>query len=528
MADIRQQRRWRVVITMVAAVGLCVTAAGSNQVRRFDLQTASIEDIHAAVDYGALTYERLVGLYLNRIDAYDKNGPQVRAVIAVNPRAMEDARALDVERRASGRRGPLHGIPVAIKDNIDVQGMPTTGGHLGLGGTMAAEDATVVRRLRDAGAIIVAKTNMDELALSTRGLSSVGGQILNPYDVTRIPGGSSGGTAVAVAAGFAAVGLATETGFSIRSPASNNALAGIAPSRGLISRAGVLPISFTQDRVGVHARNVTDAALVLDVIRGFDADDLATSVILNQPALASFVPSASPTLRDARIGVLRDLFRTGNEFEEGNAIVLRQIDMMREQGAAVTRDLTTGTDLFAAMPGLRANNFELPTSFDAYLRRRGASRPVKSFAEFVKAGQHLNAALAERLNGTLLTGPLDANDAYRSVLARQRAIRQLLIDVMDQANVEALVYPVKSLPAPPIGTADDGPRDNNISAVTGLPAIVLPAGLTASGLPIAIEMLGRPFSEARLIDIARAFEKASPPRAAPKSTPPLPGDVFVF
>lgn len=527
MAEIRQEMRWRVVMT-VAAASLCVVAVGTNQVRQFDLLTASIEDIHAAVDHGALSYERLVRLYLNRIDAYDKNGPQLCAVIAVNPHAMEDARARDAERKVSGRRGLLHGIPVAIKDNIDVQGMPTTGGHLGLGGTMAAEDATVVRRLRDAGAIILAKTNMDELALSTRGLSSVGGQILNPYDLSLVPGGSSGGTAVAVAAAFAAVGLATETGFSIRSPASNNALIGIAPSRGLISRTGVLPISFTQDRVGVHARNVMDAALVLDVIRGFDADDLSTSVILNQPALTSFVPATSSTLRGARVGVLRDLFRTGKEFDEGNAIVLRQIEMMREQGATVTRDLTTGTDLFAAMPGLRANNFELPTSFDSYLRRRGASRPVNSFAEFVKTGKHLNAALAERLNGTLLTGSLDANDEYRSRLARQREIRHLLIDVMDRANVEALIYPVKSLPAPPIGTADDGPRDNNISAVTGLPAIVLPAGLTASGLPIAIEMLGRPFSEARLLEIARAYEKASRPRPLPKSTPPLAGDVFVF
>ena len=519
----------RVTFAVVVAVCLCTTTTdGTGQTRTFDLLTASINDVQAAIDRDALTYERLVRLYLNRVDSYDKKGPQLRAVIAINPRAIEDARARDVERRTSGRRGPLHGIPIAIKDNIDVQDMPTTGGHLALGGKAAVDDATVVRRLREAGAIILLKTNMDELALNTRGLSSAGGQILNPYDFTRIPGGSSGGTAVAVAAGLATVGLATETGFSIRSPASNNALVAIAPSRGLVSRAGVMPVSFTQDRVGVHAKNVADAALLLDVIRGFDADDLSTSAFLNRSPLPSSVPSQSSSLRGARVGVLRDLFRTGEQFDEAHKIIERQIDVLRERSASVTRDVTTGTNLFALMPDLRANNFEMPTAFDSYLRRRGESRPVSSFAAFVKNGKHLNDALANRLNQMLLVGPLEGNKDYLARLERQREIRQLLIEVMDREKVDALIYPVKSLPAPPIGSGDDGPRDNNISAVTGLPAIVLPAGMTADGLPIAIEMLGRPFSEARLLEIAHAYEKVSRPRAVPKTTPALPGEVFVF
>lgn len=521
----------RVTLGVVAAVCLCTTSTvATYQPRTFDLLTAGIADIHAAIERDALTSERLVRLYLNRIDAYDRKGPQLRAVIAINARAMEDARALDAERRAGRSRGPLHGIPVAIKDNIDVQGLPTTGGHLSLGAQAAAEDATVVRRLREAGAIILMKTNMDELALSTRGLSSVGGQILNPYDLTRIPGGSSGGTAVAVAAAFATVGLATETGFSIRSPASNTALVAIAPSRGLVSRAGVLPISFTQDRVGVHARTVADAALVLDAIRGFDADDLSTMTPLHAPARPAPLPVGAPAsadLREARFGVLRDLFRKGEQFDEGTNLVERQIGMLREHGATA-REVTTGTDLFALMPGLRVNDFELPAAFDSYLRRCGQSRPVATFAAFAKTGKHLNAALANRLNQTLLNGPPDRNDEYRSRLEQQRKIRQLLIDVMERENVDALIYPVKSLPAPPIGSADDGPRDNNISAVTGLPAIVLPAGVTAAGLPIGIEMLGRPFSEARLLEIAHAYERVSGARPIPKTTPALPGDVFVF
>lgn len=269
--------------TLASAV-LCVTAfiavAAPHphaQPRRFDITSASIQDIHDAVDRDALTYERLVGLYLDRVAAYDKAGPRLNAVIAVHPRAAALARALDAERRATGRRGPLHGIPVAVKDNIDVQGLPTSGGNPAFAGVAVASDATVIRKLRSAGAIPLLKTNMDELALGTRGLSSHGGQIRNPFDLTRGPGGSSGGTAVAVNVAFAAVGLATETGFSIRSPASNNALVGIAPSRGLVSRAGVMPVSFTQDRVGVHARSVADAVLVLEAIRGFDVDDLSTA-----------------------------------------------------------------------------------------------------------------------------------------------------------------------------------------------------------------------------------------------------------
>jgi amidase len=513
---------------VVFGVALVCAAANlvSYQARTLDLLTASISDIQAAIDREALTYERLAALYLNRIDAYDRKGPRLRAVIAVNPHALDDARARDAERRSSGRRGPLHGIPIAIKDNIDVQGLPTTGGHASLRGPAAADDATVVRRLREAGAIVLMKTNMDELALNTRGLSSVGGQILNPYDLARGPGGSSGGTAVAVAAGFAAAGLATETGFSIRSPASNTALVAIAPSRGVVSRAGVMPVSFTQDRVGVHARSVADAALVLEAIRGFDADDLSTTAALNRLPLPSY----------ARIGVLRDLFRKGEQFDEGNTIVERQIEMLREHGIALSRHLSTGADLFALMPDLRVNNFEMPAAFDSYLRRRGASRPVDSFATLVKTGKHLSTTLANRLNEMLRAGPfefaqgkpLDRHPEYLARLDRQREIRQLLIDLMDREKIDALVYPVKSLPAPPLGSGDDGPRDNNISAVTGLPAVVLPAGLTAAGLPIAIEMLGRPFSEPRLIEIAHALEKAHRARAVPKSTPALPGDVIRY
>src|SRR5262245_32585633 len=297
--------RFRMIVALVASF-LSFSFVHA-QTRTFDLLTAGVADIQAAVDAGALTYEKLVGLYLNRIRAYDQQGPQLHAVLAINPKAVEIARGLDEERRSKGRRGPLHGIPVAVKDNVDTSDMPTTGGNPVFAGSFPARDATIVQRLRQAGAIVLVKTNLDELAMATRGFSTVGGQILNPYDLTRVPGGSSGGTAVAINAGFATVGIGTETGFSIRSPATNNALVGIAPTRGLVSRAGVMPISFTQDRVGTHAKSVADAAVLLDALRGFDEEDLMTADSLGRASttpLASIQASATP----ARVGVLRDLF----------------------------------------------------------------------------------------------------------------------------------------------------------------------------------------------------------------------------
>ncbi len=237
--------------------------------------------------------------------------------------------------------------------------MPSAGGSLVFAGTLPARDAFVIQRLRDAGAIIFLKTNMDELALGSRGLSSLGGQILNPYDVTRNPGGSSGGTAVAVAAGFATVGVGTETGFSIRSPASNTALVGIAPSRGLVSRAGVIPISFTQDRVGVHAKTVADAALLLTYLRGFDPEDLATAESLGHIDAAPLTPRLDGLLAGARIGVLRDLFRAGpgvRSRQPAGRIAARSVPRCRRRArrGSSHRDGSRRADAVAAGQQLRA------------------------------------------------------------------------------------------------------------------------------------------------------------------------------
>lgn len=498
----------------------------SQPARALDLMTASVADIQAAVAAGTLTYERLIEMYLARIEAYEKNGPRLNAIIQINPKAREIARTLDEERRTRGLRSPLHGIPVAVKDVVDVHDIPSAGGNLALAGTYPANDATVIRKLREAGAIIFLKTNLDEFNLGSQGLSSLGGQVLNPYDLTRNPGGSSAGTGVAVNVGFATVGIATETGASIRSPASNNSIVGIAPTQGLTSRAGVVAISFTQDRIGAHGKTVADAALLLSYMRGVDPEDLFTWESLGKLDAKRYDEGLDTlALRGARIGVLRDLFRSDSQFQPINRLIEAEITFMRRRGAVIMDGLTTGMDLVSFFPMARASTYEFEAVFDAYLRRRGPDTPVKSLRELIATGKYLR-----QLDGQFRTGmraqPLDFDREYLSRLENRLTIRKVLVDLMDRFQVDALVYPFKSLTAPPLGTGDRGPRDNPVSAITGLPAIVVPAGVAADGLPISIEILGRPFSEPTLVRLAHAYEHASKRRILPKTTPPLPGEAI--
>lgn len=510
---------WRRAIAVAAIWVSTFIGPSASQGPAPNLLTAGIAEIQAAMDSGALTYEALVKQYAARIDAFDRNGPRLRAVLSVNPRATAIARELDQERRKSGRRGPLHGIPIAVKDNIDTVDMPTTGGSLIFEQSFPPRDAAVIERLRRAGAIIFIKTNLDEFASSSMGLSSLGGQMLNPYDLGRSPGGSSGGTAVAVSVGFATAGLATETGLSIRGPASNTGIVAIAPSLGLVSRAGVMPISFTQDRVGVHAKSVADAALLFDALRGFDAEDLLTAESLEFKMPAAYDGAATGPLQDARLGKLSDLFRIGPEFESANHMVSQQIALLGGRGVTIVENVRTGMNLIEMMPTLRLNSFELRPSFDVYLRRRGDPR-VKTLADLIATGKWLKGGNLElRLQETMKVKSLELDDEYQRRREVRVQLRQALIDLMDRGRLDALVYPTKSLGAPPVGTADTGSRDNAISSVTGLPAIVVPCAVDRDGLPIGLEFLGRPFSEATLIRLAAEYERVHGPRTLPKAVP---------
>ncbi len=523
------------VLSLVAASA----TAQESQVRVFDLQTASVADIQAAVEAGALTYERLVELYLARIEAYDDAGPALRAVIEVHPDARAVARELDRERREQGLRSPLHGIPIAVKDTIDVADLPSAGGNIALAGTYPSDDATVIAKLRAAGAIIFLKTNLDEFNMGAEGLSSLGGQTLNPYDLKRNPGGSSAGSGVAVNVGFATLALGTESGASVRSPSSNNALVGIAPSQGLVSRAGVMAISYTQDRVGPMAKSVRDAALLLQAMQGFDAADLLTWESLGRLDGVDYAAALdADALAGARIGVLRDLFRSGEPFAEINALLEAEIrslrgpadaavNVMPGAGAMLVDGLSLGLDVIDFFPDARASVPEIEATFDAWLTARGDDTPIASFRELVASGNYL-PALKPLFERVLELPPPDANRNYHARLANRATVRGLVVDLMDRHRLDALVYPFKSLTAPPLGTSDRGPRDNPVSSVTGLPAIVVPAGVNSEGLPISLEFLGRPFSETTLIAIAHAYEQQSRKRVAPGSVPVLPGERFTY
>jgi Asp-tRNA(Asn)/Glu-tRNA(Gln) amidotransferase A subunit family amidase len=495
----------------------------------FDLQTATIEDINKAFDAGALTSEKLVQLYLNRIAAYDKQGPNINAVITLNAEALSLARALDAERKDKGPRSPLHGVPVVLKDLYDTKDMPTSAGFLPLKSSRPIYDATVVARLRAAGAIVLAKVNMsDWFGVPKRGdQSTVLGRTSNPYNLDLTPGGSSGGTGASLAAAFAQVGLGSETGVSIRNPTSNNSVVGLAPTRGLIPRTGQVMTSFTQERAGPMARSVYDVAALTDVVAGFDAEDLSTIIA---PGSTPDVPYTTfldkNGLRGARIGVFRDLFRKGEKHAEGIALVEAAIKQMKEAGAVIVDPVSTGIELFPLLEDTRTNYYEAQFSYNLYFRRLGPNAVIHDMDELLKVGGDL-------VKPNIVRGYKEFNSLmhHPDFLARrdtQETLKASVVELMDKYRLDVLVHPFKSLP-PPAHLERDDEQDNPLSSVTGLPALLVPAGYTKEkNGPIAIELLGRPFSEPTLFKVAYAYEQISHNRKVPPTTPPLPGERFEY
>ncbi len=497
----------------------------------FDLETATVADIGAAMDSGALTSERLVGLYLARISAYDKQGPRINAVITLNPAALATARALDVERKATGPRSPLHGVPVVLKDLFDTKDLPTSAGFLPLRDSRPLYDATVVKRLRDAGAVVLAKVNMsDWFGVPVDGdQSTVIGRTLNPYNADLTPGGSSGGTAAALAATFSHLGLGTETGVSIRNPAANNAIVGLAPSRGLISRTGQVMTSFTQERAGPMARTVYDVAALTDVVAGFDAEDLLTVESLGRrPALPYVSYLDKDGLRGARVGVLRDLFRQGEKHAEGIALVEASIARMKTAGALIYDDLSLGFDLLGLLDGhggMRTNYHEAQFSYDLYFRRLGPDAVIKNMDQLVALGALVKPSISKAY-AEFRT--LDQHPDYLGRLEAQAGLRDALVALMDRYRLDVLVYPFKSIP-PEGHTERVSEKDNPLSSITGLPAIIVPAGYTArENGPIGLEILGRPYAEPTLFRVAFGYEQSFRVRKPAPLVPPLSGEKFTY
>ncbi len=501
-----------------------------------DLATATIPDLQEAYAHG-LTAERVVRIHLQRIAAYDQAGPEVNAILTLNPRALDEARDLDAERATTGPRSMLHGVPILVKDNIDTADLPTTGGALVLAGSVPPADAFVVARLRAAGAIVLAKTNLDEFARGATGTSSLGGQTLNPYNPAKIPGGSSSGSAVGVAALFGWASIGTETGSSLRNPATKNNLVAFCPSSGLVSRGGVMPSSLVFDRVGSITRNVTDAVLLMQVMAGIDPRDLTTLDSLERPSgrggpLADALRSAD--LRGTRIGVLRQLFGRDEEDQTATALVDAAIKTLRAKGAEVIDPLPTGVDLWAMVRAVSGGDGDdSRAGLDAYFKSRGPDSPIHDVDQLAASAGVLGR-IRRKLQRDLTKPALADNPAYRRNYQDRVALQRTVTALMDDARLDVLIYPHETKVARtvavevPDGGESDGPPDrrgagkgNTISSATGFPTMVVPLGFNVDGVGVGLEFLGRRFAESTVVRVSFAFEQAAPARLIPPATPLL-------
>jgi amidase len=503
-----------------------VCAMGHAADRPFDLMESSIADIHGAMQAGTLTCHGLVQQYLDRIEAYDKQGPAVNALLYVNPRALQQADEMDQEFKRTGKLKPLGCIPIVLKDNYDTADMPTTAASLSLKGAQPAKDAFAVTRLRENGALILGKTNLHEFALGGITVSSLGGQTKNPYDLTRTPGGSSGGTAVAVAANFAAAGTGSDTGNSIRSPSSANSLVGFRPTMGLLSRNGIVPVSSTQDMIGPLTRSVADSARMLDAMAGYDPSDPVTALSAGHIP-RTYTAYLTNGLKGARLGMLKTLFGNGSDYEEVNKVMAKAIDALKEQGAVIVPVEDDGLNTENLVTHAQVEEIEFKPLINAYLKAQGPHVPVHSLAEIIASGNYHKPSLEKRLTQAESYEDGLNSPQYGDRRIKIDALKVEVANLMAQNRLDALIYPhQKSLPVP-IGEMYQPNRNGILGALAGFPAIVVPAGFSAPtahapiGVPVGIEFLGRPWAEPQLLRVAYGFEQATHVRKPPNSTPAL-------
>jgi amidase len=477
--------------------------------------------VQAAYLSGATTAARVVQGYLDRIQAYDQNGPKLNVVIFLNPKALAEAAALDGHLRTTGNFvGPLHGIPVLLKDNVNTKDMPTTAGSLSLAGYTPPTDAAITQKLRSAGAIILAKVNLHEFAMWGETVSSMRGQTLDPYDLTRTPGGSSGGTGAGVAANFAIAGIGSDSVNSIRSPASANGIVGIRPTVGLISRAGVIPYSSTQDAAGPLARTVTDAAKMLNVLVGHDPNDPATACSVGNTAADYTEFLKIDGVEGKRIGVLRSFFGDAPIHEEVSAVANKAVEELRKLGATLIELNAPDLDSGKIASDVSVHLHEFKPELNAYLAAGKA--PVASLEEIISSGKfHPN--IGDNLKKAQ---SLELDDDYRLRLRKRAELQRRIFQIMADDRLDAIVFPHQKRLVVPIGEAQLE-RNGALGAVTGFPSIVVPGGFSSStptarlGVPVGIEFLGRPWSDGLLVEIGYGYEQATQHRRPPPATPPL-------
>jgi amidase len=532
-------------LTCLLALGFALHLSGTQgppaaarqlaRVAASDLDEATITQLRDAMASGRYTARRLVELYTARIEAIDRSGPTLRSVIELNPDALSIADALDAERRTRGVRGPLHGIPVLIKDNIDTADrMMTTAGSLALQGSIAARDSFVAARLRAAGAVILGKTNLSEWAnfrstKSASGWSGRGGQVRNPYVLDRNACGSSSGTGAAIAANLATVGVGTETDGSIVCPSGVSALVGIKPTVGLVSRSGIIPISRTQDTAGPMTRTVTDAAILLTAMTGVDPRDAATArsagrVVDYRNALRA------DGLQGARIGVARK--RYFGYSAAADRLIEAAVADMKAAGAVIVDPADIATAARFDSCELEILLYEFKAGLNAYLADQKPAAAVHSLTELIafnirEKDREMPFFGQEILLMADKKGPL-SSPAYRKALAtcRTRARTEGIDAVMDRLRLDALVAPTGG-PAWPIDLVNGDHflgASSTPAAVAGYPSITVPAGF-AYGLPVGVSFIGRAWSEAKLIQFAFAYEQATRHRKPPQFLPTVPLDA---
>ncbi|WP_410513615.1 amidase family protein [Paenibacillus sp. BR2-3] len=477
----------------------------------FEIVEATITDIQAALDSGEITSRQLVLMYLERIADHDKNGLTINSVLEINPDALFIAESLDVERSLRGPRGPMHGIPVLLKDNINTgDKLHTSAGSLALKDSFAGEDAFIVAKLREAGAIIMGKANMTEFAnFMTNGMpsgySSRGGQVLNPYNISSPTGGSSAGSAVAVACNFCTVSVGTETSGSILNPGNLGSVIGIKPTVGLLSRSGILPLSNTQDTAGPMARTVKDAVLMLNAMLGQDVSDAAMGTNAGKTHEDYTVFLDKNGLQGARIGIPRDYYFE-ELTEEQLALFNASVELMREMGATIIdpADIRTAREIKYSSVVLN----EFKTSINAYLSRLGPGAPMRTLKDIIDYNHAHPVETLKYGQATLI----DAEYTSSGTLTEPQYIRDRATDlklckeegidaVIQEHQLDALLFP-----------ADFGAR---ITSRAGYPSIVVPSGYTTAGAPFGVTFSAKAYQEPVLIRLAYAFEQYSKVRKAP-------------